>query len=37
MIDAIGRRTGKQLLVPEDPLTIGALGAALIALEGGAT
>lgn len=34
MVDALTRRTGKRVLVPEDPVTVGALGAALYALEG---
>jgi predicted CoA-substrate-specific enzyme activase len=36
MVDAVARRTGKKVLVPEDPVTVGALGAALYALEGSA-
>jgi benzoyl-CoA reductase subunit D len=36
MVDAMTRRTGKRVLVPEDPTIVGALGAALYALEGNA-
>ena len=34
LVDAMRRRTGKIVVVPDDPLTVGALGAALFALEG---
>lgn len=34
IVAAIIRRTGKQVLVPQDPVTVGALGAALYALGG---
>lgn len=34
MVDAVARRTGKKVLVPDDPVTVGALGAALYALHG---
>lgn len=35
IVDALARCTGRRVLVPDDPVMVGALGAALYAIEGG--